>query len=284
MTRWLMALFAMILASGCGPVSSTNFETSELVLSAEIFIDGDFQETSFIIDISTSPSRSVNLDGSDQLIVHYEDQSTIATQTDDGEYRASFPFISTGEYRIELSRPRDVSAPNTTVFINNYPMLLTPVNGNSFSAGEMFELTWEARTNDGTTLTTVYGLEISAALCINNIGDNVVFFDIALTPSVNTIRDLSFPSLDGSVYSRSVDVTTVLNELEDKNDSDQAIQQCDIDVDLISETNANLSESNPNFDQQFEIIPVAIFADPILAGGGGNLSVRSNTTSITLIK
>jgi len=100
------------LVAGCSPVPSTNFETSQIALNTDVVIDVDLQETVFIAEVSRS-GRPINLVDGDRLFVHYEDQRLIATQTDDGEYSASFPFIATGEYRIELSRPRDVSAPNT---------------------------------------------------------------------------------------------------------------------------------------------------------------------------
>jgi len=237
------------LVAGCSPVPSTNFETSRLSINTDVFIDVDLQETEFISKVSLS-GRPVNLVDGDRLIVHYQDQSTRASQTDDGEYRVSFPFVSTGEYRIELSRPRDVSAPNTR----------------------------EARTNDGISLTTFYGLEISAAACQNDTGDSIVSFDIALTPSINTIRDLVTPILSGSVYSRPVDVTTVLDRLENMNDTDQAIHQCNIDADLFSQSNTRPPS------QQLESKPVVIFVDPILAGGSGDYTVRSNSAKITLFR
>lgn len=274
----------MLLVYGCGPLPSSQFETSQLALDVDINIDVDLEETNFVIDIFRPPSRPVNLISGEQLIVSYGEQRMTANRTDDGEYSAIFPLIVTGEYRIEILRPGDVSSSNTTVLVNSYPTLLSPVNGNSFMNGDSFELTWEARTNEDPTVTQSYFMEISAATCEDSSGDLVVSFDATLNPSVSTIRDTTPETLIGTRYTRLVDVTTILDRLEDRNESELDIQQCNIVVDIISGGNANVPIGNPIFDELLMTQPVIVFLDPDLAGGFATKLLRSNSAMVTLFR
>jgi len=284
MIRWMMMCSFVLLIYGCGSVSSTDFETSEFALDVDISMDVDLQETEFVIDLFIPQSRPVDLVGGDQIVVSYGEQRQIANRTGEGEYSAIFPLIVTGEYRIEILRPGDVSSFNTTALVNSYPSLLSPANGSSFMSGDSFELIWEARTNEGPTVTPLYSLEISAAVCADSSGKVLVSFDAALNPSIATIRDSTPATLNGTQYTRLVDVTTILDRLEDRNESEVAIQQCEIVVDIISGNNANVPIGNPNIDELLMIQPIIVSLDPDLAGGFATMLLRSNSAMVTLLR
>ena len=57
MIRWMMMCSFMLLVYGCGPLPSSQFETSQLALDVDINIDVDLEETKFVICLLyTSPS------------------------------------------------------------------------------------------------------------------------------------------------------------------------------------------------------------------------------------
>jgi len=280
-----MTLCAILLLVGCSPVPSSGFETSDLSLNLDVAIDGGKQETEFIIDVSTSPGRPVNLENGDQLIVYYEDQRTAATRIDDGEYRAIFPFISAGEYRIELFRPRKVSAPDTLVIFNNYPALLSPVSGSSFNEGEKLDLAWQVQSSNGPSLDFPFDVfQISAPICQNLSGDTIVSFDEA-NPFSRTIVDQIPTTISGTTYNGEIDVLSILNQLERRYELDQRIQRCDVDIDLAIFSGGTAPLSNdPNFEEKLSTLPVILFFDSALAGGEGLATVRSNSARVTLFR
>jgi len=92
-------------------------------------------------------------------------------------------------------------------------------------------------------------------------------------------------SITGTIYSAQIDVLEILDGLERRNDTDQLIQHCEVDVDLSTFFSATLSANfNSNFEEDLETQPVIVFTDSNLAGGGGNLDVRSNSAKVTLFR
>lgn len=282
MLRYVLLLSSVLWIVSCGPVSSSNFETSELTLRFDVSGNVDAFETIFDISVVRGTSRPVNLVGGDSLIIHHEDQDFTAARISDGNYSVTMPFISTGEYFVELNRPNDISSSDTRVVLNHYPMLVSPSSGESFNRNDVFEAIWEIQTDQGPALSPVYRLEVSRASCQSDLDEVILLLDSEIQSINRPILDGIFPIPSGLLYSRQIEVSEILAELEDRNESGKIIKQCDISLNLSARAGTNVSPNSPNFDLNLEALPVIAFFDPVLSGGSGDAEFRSNTIQITL--
>jgi len=115
MWRCILLGSLFCLTASCSPVQSSNFETSRLGLDFEVITNVDTLETLFEIEVYTGRSAlPVNLVRGDSLVIHHESQEYTANRISEGNYLVALPFISTGEYIVEIDRPNDISSNGTS--------------------------------------------------------------------------------------------------------------------------------------------------------------------------
>ena len=281
-----ITVLSLLILAGCSPVKSSDRETNEISMEINTEIDGELNETRFIIkltDATSSPSFGIppaliELTRRDKVFVSFGDERYQVRRYTGGQFIATVPGIRTGEYRVDFDREKHISAPDSVITINSHPTLLAPLNDSIYSVGENIELVWETRDENGplTDIVRHTGWGIRDFQCIDETGSEITEYDrdqtyFRFTP----LTDIQF---NGIQASQLINTNDLFEQLERSNQTETPISWCNLEINsrgrfrhdsLFADSNNELSVKFSG-DQNLAYI----------VARGENIS---NTASITLI-
>lgn len=233
-----ITVLSLLILAGCSPVKSSDRETNEISMEINTEIDGELNETRFIIkltDATSSPSFGIppaliELTRRDKVFVSFGDERYQVRRHTGGQFIATVPGIRTGEYRVDFDREKHIPAPDTVITINSHPTLLAPLNGSIYSAGENIELVWETRNENGplTDIVRNTGWGIRDFQCIDETGFEIIEYDRNQTYIRNTRgSDIQF---NGIQASQLVNTRDLLEEFERSSQTDIPIIMCELEI------------------------------------------------------
>jgi len=284
--RWIATYTLFLLLSACGESPSNTTETSDLNLDFDVNISVEKNETTIEFTLESSSGRRLRLSNSDRLRLYFKDDVFRFSKEGAGRYRATLPFVESGDYRVALERGSFIPAPDTVLRINNYPFLVVPQDRTVFNSNDRVELVWETRSQNGLVANaTVYRLwKISTSFCADAEGLHVPDSEL-LYESVTAINASRFEAenvFDGAQARNTVELEDIINTtLYEGYAGATRIHSCEHDF-QITRNSSRLTPAE-NLDDR-SIQPVYLVGDSNLAGVMGSFVIDSNSFSVTIIQ
>jgi len=277
--------FSLLILTGCSSVESSDRDTNQIIMDIDTEIDGELNETRFIITLTDATSHPsfgiqpalIELTIRDRIFIRFGDETYQVGRYKGGRYIATVPGIRAGEYRVDFDRRKHISAPDTLITINSHPALLAPLNGSTYSVGEDIELVWETRNESGplTDIVRNTAWGIRDFQCIDDTGSEFTEYDRNHTYIRNT-RGTGI-QFNGVQASQLVNTNDLIEEFERSSQTDAPISMCELEIN--SRGRFRYDRSTPPIDEESS---VQFIGDQNLAritSRGENLS---NSARITI--
>jgi len=234
-------VLSLLILAGCSRVESRDQDTDEINMVINTEIDGELNETRFVLSLTDAtsgsssyffafPTSQIELTRRDKIFVRFGDESYQVGRYSGGRFIATVPGIRTGEYRVDFERQNHIPAPDTVITINSHPTLLAPINGSTYTVGENIELVWETRNKNGPLTDRVRNTEwgIRDLLCIDETGSEVTEYDRDQTFIRNT-RGTGI-QFNGTQASQLINTTDLFEEFERSSQTEIPISMCELEI------------------------------------------------------
>ena len=250
----IFVLLLSLVLSSCSRVESRNRDTNEIRMIVDVEVDGELNETRFVLDLidATSnpgfgiPAARIKLTRRDKIFIRFAEESYQVSRHTGARFIAIVPGVRSGEYSIDFDRQKHISAPDTTVNITSYPLLLAPLDEAIYSLDEQIELVWETRNDSGVVTDIVRHTKwgVREARCFDDSGADLIEYDRESIP-IRSVR-VTENQFNGMQASQLVSTRHLFEEFQRLNRTEEPITNCELEIH--SEGRYSDNSYHPNTD------------------------------------